>query len=171
MIGCLIVIILVVLLDQASKLLLAPVLMSRPGQTIPLIRDILHLTYVENEGAAFGMLSDRRWVFMVLSVIGIGALVVWLFLSKPKSAWMRCAVSFVIAGGIGNMIDRVRLGYVIDFIDCRFINFYVFNVADSFVCIGCAMFVLAVVLDEIRTRKQKKKDAPEHAQSDGTNDE
>ena len=171
MISSIIIILAVIVLDQASKLLLQPFLMAQPGQTLPLIRDVFHFTYVENEGAAFGMLADKRWIFMVLSVIGIGALLAWLLITKPQSKWMRYALAFVIGGGIGNMIDRVRLGYVIDFIDCRFIRFYEFNVADSFVCIGCGMFLLAVVIDEVRAFRQKKKDAAAPAPSDGTKHE
>lgn len=155
-----ILIIAVIVLDQVSKMLLAPAL-EAAGGSIPLIQDILHLTYVENRGAAFGMLADHRWIFLSLSVIGIGAIFVWLVYSvtkKPESMnmWTRIAVAFIIGGGIGNMIDRVRLGYVVDFIDCRFINFYVFNVADSFVCIGCAMFLLTVIKEEIDARGKKK---------------
>ena len=141
----------VVVLDQVTKLLVLEHLAG--AGTYPLIENILHFTYVENRGAAFGMLANHRWVFMVLSVVGILAISGWLIAEKPKSLWIRTAISFVIGGGIGNMIDRVRLGYVVDFIDCRFIDFYVFNVADSFVCVGCAMFLLGVLWDEMRTKK------------------
>jgi len=111
---------------------------------------------VENRGAAFGMLSGHRWVFMVASIVGIIALAVWLAVSKTKNRWMQCAIALVIGGGIGNMIDRVRLEYVIDFIDCRFIDFYVFNIADSCVCVGCGMVLLAVIIDEVKEHKQRK---------------
>ena len=102
------------------------------------------------------MLADHRWVFMILSVVGIAAIFVYLTVTKPKSWWMRLALCFIVGGGVGNMIDRIARGYVIDFIDCRFIDFYVFNVADSFVCVGCAMFIIAVIIDEVRERKLKK---------------
>jgi len=62
----------------------------------------------------------------------------------------------IAGGGIGNMIDRIAYGYVVDFIDCRFIDFYVFNIADSFVCVGCFMFIIGVIVDEIRTAKKQK---------------
>lgn len=154
MIFCVIVILLAIIADQVSKLIVAAKL-PEIG-TLPLIEDIFHFTYLENRGAAFGMLADHRWVFMLLSVLGIGALIVWLIIEKPKSRWLQCAVSLIIGGGIGNMIDRVRLGFVIDFIDCRFIDFYVFNIADSCVCVGCAMFLIAVIADEIKNSKEKK---------------
>lgn len=154
MIFCIIVIALAIVLDQVSKGIVAAYLPEMG--TLPIIEDVFHFTYVENRGAAFGMLADHRWVFMVLSVVGIAALAVWLIIEKPKSRWMRCAMSLIIGGGIGNMIDRILLGYVIDFIDCRFIDFYVFNIADSCVCVGCAMFIIAVLADEIKASKAKK---------------
>ena len=154
MIFCIVVIILAIAADQLSKYLVAAYLPEIGS--LPIIQDIFHFTYVENRGAAFGMLSEHRWVFMVLSVVGIGAMAVWLAWEKPKSMWIKTAVSLVIGGGIGNMIDRVLLGYVIDFIDCQFIDFYVFNIADSCVCVGCAMFLISAVIDEIKASKAKK---------------
>lgn len=149
-----IIMILCVLLDQISKLIVADKLIS--VGTYPLIENILHFTYVENRGAAFGMLADHRWVFMLFSTAAIAVMLVWLFIEKPKSPFVRLAVAFIVAGGIGNMIDRVRLGYVVDFIDCRFIDFYVFNVADSFVCIGCGMLLVWVICSEIAEQRKKK---------------
>ena len=102
------------------------------------------------------MLADKRAVFMVISVVGIVAIFVWLVVSKPKSIWMRLGLPFIIGGGIGNMIDRIARGYVVDMIDCRFINFYVFNVADSFVCIGCGMVIIALIIEIVNEQKLKK---------------
>lgn len=154
MIFCIIVIVLAIGSDQLSKYLVTANL--KDIGTLPLIEDVFHFTYVENRGAAFGMLADHRWVFMVLSVLGIAALIAWLVIEKPKSLWLKLAVSLIIGGGIGNMIDRVMLGYVIDFIDCRFINFYVFNIADSCVCVGCALFMLTVIIEEVKEIRAKK---------------
>lgn len=148
------IIIFCVAADQITKFFAAANLMEI--QTYPLIENFLHFTYVENRGAAFGMLSDHRWIFMVLSVVGIAAVFIYLTVTKPKSWWMRLALCFIVGGGIGNMIDRIGRGYVIDFIDCRFIDFYVFNVADSFVCVGCAMFLIAVIIDELAEKKRRK---------------
>ena len=93
---------------------------------------------------------------MILSTAAIAAMLVWLFIEKPKSWWIRISTAFVIAGGIGNMIDRIGRGYVVDFIDCRFIDFYVFNVADSFVTVGCILFVLLLAYEEYKNVKKKK---------------
>ena len=148
------IIVLCIAADQLTKICAAANL--KDISTLPIIENIFHFTYVENRGAAFGMLADHRWVFMILSVVGIAAIFVYLTVTKPKSWWMRLALCFIVGGGVGNMIDRIARGYVIDFIDCRFINFYVFNVADSFVCVGCAMFIIAVIIDEVREGKLKK---------------
>ncbi|MGN1346232.1 MAG: signal peptidase II [Eubacteriales bacterium] len=154
MIITVVIIALCVLLDQVTKYFAVERLAAI--DTYPVLENILHFTYVENRGAAFGMLADHRWVFMLLSAVGLAALLVWLLWEKPKSWWFRAATALIIGGGIGNMIDRVRLGYVVDFIDCRFIDFYVFNVADSFVCVGCGMFVIGVLWQELREQRKKK---------------
>lgn len=153
------IIILCIVADQLTKLLALDKLTAIA--TYPVIENIFHFTYVENRGAAFGMLSEHRWVFMLLSVVGIAAILVYLIVTKPESWWTRIALCFIVGGGVGNMIDRIARGFVVDFIDCRFIDFYVFNVADSFVCVGCAMFVIAVILEEIRESKQKKDNVSE----------
>ena len=163
------IMILCVVFDQWTKVLAVEKLAGIA--TYPLIENIFHFTYVENRGAAFGMLADHRWVFMIFSTAAILAMLGWLFWEKPKSWWIRVSAAFIIAGGIGNMIDRVRLGYVVDFIDCRFIDFYVFNVADSFVCVGCAMFLLAAIYMEIMEAKKKKTAQASDTAEDGDGDE
>lgn len=135
---------LIVFLDQLSKYL--TVLYLKPVGTFPIIRNALHLTYVENRGAAFGMLENSRWVFMLVSSVAIVALSVYLIYKKPQNRLLCVALSFIIGGGIGNMIDRVFLGYVVDMIDFRLINFAVFNVADSFVCVGAGLLMLYLIL-------------------------
>lgn len=154
MILSIVLIILVIVLDQLSKYL--TLISLSPNDTFAVIEDVFHFTHIQNRGAAFGMLSSHRWLFMAVSVIGIVALFVWLILAKPQSKWTRIGVSFIIGGGIGNMIDRIVLGYVVDMIDCRFINFYVFNIADSFVCIGCAMVFIGLIREVIEENRQKK---------------
>ena len=140
-----VVVLLVVLFDRATKMLAVKHLM--PISTYPLIQDVLHLTYVENTGAAFGMLKDHRWVFMVFSILMLVVLAVVVYKYKSDiHTLMMTGISFVIGGGIGNMIDRTVFGYVVDFIDFRIINFAVFNVADTFICIGVGLIILDVVL-------------------------
>ncbi len=155
MLVTILIILLSVVLDQWTKYL--AVVHLQPVDTLPLWQDIFHLTYLENRGAAFGMLANHRWVFMILSTLSILLLLVWLLREKPTSPWVRTAMALIIGGGIGNMIDRVRLGYVVDFIDVRAIDFYIFNGADSFVCVGCGMIVVWVLYMEL-VKKQPAMD-------------
>ena len=143
-------------LDQLTKWLAVKFL--SPIDTLPLIEDVLHLTYVENRGAAFGMLADHRWVFIIISTVTIIAMLYVLFSARLPNKLYTVSVSMIISGGIGNMIDRTVLGYVVDFIDFRLINFAVFNGADSFVCVGAGILILALILDIIKeSRKREEK--------------
>lgn len=144
------IMILTVALDQLTKWLTVLHLTDGPLKLIP---EVLHLTYVENRGAAFGMLADHRWIFLVLSAVAIGAMLIFLIVKRPKDKLLLCSLSLVAGGGIGNMIDRFARGFVVDMIDVTFINFYVFNVADSAVCIGCGLLILYMILDEVKKKK------------------
>ncbi len=154
MLYTILIIILSIAADQITKYLAVTHLAD--GPSYPFIKDILHFTYVENRGAAFGMLSEHRWVFMVISTVAIALVVVWLFRDKTTGWWFHSAAALIVGGGIGNMIDRVILGYVVDFIDVVCIDFYVFNVADSCVCVGCGMFLVGILAGEIKAAKAKK---------------
>lgn len=146
-----------VLIDQFTKWLAVKFL--QPIPTFPLIEKVLHLTYVENTGAAFGMLKDHRWVFITISTLAILAFIAYLYLGHAETTLYGVGMSMIISGGIGNMIDRLAFGYVVDFIDFRLINFAIFNGADSIVCIGAGVMVLALILDmkkEIKAEREKK---------------
>ena len=153
----------VIAADQASKLIVLAKLYESQYQLIP---DILHFTYVENRGMAFGLLSDHRWVFMLFSTIGIALVGVYLWF-YVKDLLGRIALALVIGGGIGNMIDRVAYGFVVDFIDFYPFDFWkwVFNIADSAVCVGAGMFILYLILDTVKElKKQKAQDAAKEQQ-------
>ena len=121
----------VVLLDQISKHYVC--LYLKPVGNVVLIDGILDLTYVENTGAAFGILSDNRVVFMVASVIIIALLGYIVAEFHGQSKLFDVCLGLIVGGGIGNMVDRAFLGYVIDFIDFCAFDFWVwvFNIADS----------------------------------------
>ena len=149
----------VIILDQASKAYVMYGLgLDEVGESIPLIENVFHFTHVRNTGAAFGMLDEenQRWIFIVASIIGIAALIFYLWKFRPKSKWACTALSMIIGGGIGNMIDRIALGYVVDFIDFTLIDFAVFNGADSFVCVGAGLLILALILDIVKEQKTEK---------------
>lgn len=146
-----------ILLDQLTKWLAVKFLMPIP--TKPIWEGVLHLTYVENRGAAFGMLANNRWIFLVFSAIAIVALSVYLFSGRAENMLYAISISMIISGGIGNMIDRLLLGYVVDFIDFRLINFAVFNGADSFVCVGAGLLVTALLKDLNSEMKKNRQDS------------
>ncbi len=145
-----------IFLDQLSKWLVVTYL---PAEGFELIPGVLRFTYVENRGAAFGMLADHRWVFIIVSTLALAAIAFYLFKFKPQGWLVRCSLAFIIGGGIGNMIDRTLLGYVIDFIDfCAFpkLWMWVFNIADSFVCVGAGMLILYLILDTVKVTREEK---------------
>lgn len=147
----------IVFLDQLTKWL-AVILLKGEGSAY-FINNFLRFTYVENRGAAFGMLSNQRWIFLVISSAMIIAIVWYMFKYRPESKLAWIGATFIVGGGIGNMIDRVLLGYVIDFIDFYTIWEFVFNVADMFVCVGAGIMVLYLVLslsEEIAAEKKAK---------------
>lgn len=144
----------VVGLDQLTKALAVIYLEGEPS--FPLWKGVLHLTFVRNEGAAFGMLSNHRWVFMIFSTVAILALGIYLFRFCKEKLWAKIAIAMIIGGGIGNMIDRVVQGAVVDFIDFTLIHFAVFNVADSFVCVGVGLLALYLILTQVAEAKRSK---------------
>ncbi len=156
-----------VALDQITKWLV--VLNMQIGESIPIIKDVLHVTYVRNPGAAMGILSENRWVFILLSLLGVAAICFYLFRYKPQEWYMYVPFSMIAGGGIGNMIDRIFYGEsfgngsVVDFIDfCAFpkLWMWIFNVADIFVCVGAGALILYLVIDIINDfKKDRKKDA------------
>lgn len=150
----------VVALDQLTKWL--AVIFLEGEASFPLWQDVFHLTFVKNPGAAFGMLSNSRWVFMVTSTVAIVAVMYYLIRYRPTNKWLVWGLSMIVGGGIGNMIDRISLGYVVDFFDFTLINFAVFNVADSFVCVGAGILMVYMIMDivkEYQKGKQKSGDA------------
>lgn len=143
-----------ILLDQLTKLLVSGGMALY--ESIPIWDGVLHITYIQNRGAAFGMLADHRWVFLIISSITILAMLAFLLLTRSRNPLLLTAVAMILSGGIGNMIDRLALGYVVDMIEVRLINFAVFNVADSFVCVGAALLFLTILLE--KEGKPKKAD-------------
>ena len=107
------------------------------------------------------MLSDKRWIFLVLSSVALVAMAVFAVINRNGRMMTNVAVAMIFGGGVGNMIDRFANGFVVDFIDFRLINFWVFNVADSFVCIGCGVLVLSLIIGEVKARKMKKESGGE----------
>ena len=153
-----IIIVLITLFDQVSKYFVN--LNLKDAAAMQVVPGFLSFRYHENKGAAWGMLADHRWVFMVISTIAIIAIIAYLIWTRKKkdSLLFRISLCFFAGGGIGNMIDRVLLGYVIDFLRFDFIDFPIFNVADSFITVGAALMILNLVLDFISELRSKRND-------------
>ncbi len=129
----------VVAVDQAAKYAVRANF-SPQGGSVPVIGDLLRLTYTRNAGAAFGMLPGGRAAFIVVSATAVCVIVGYLVRRHPVKPWLIVALGLVAGGAIGNLIDRAYFGYVTDFIQVPF-NFPIFNVADSSVVVGVGMLV------------------------------
>lgn len=150
-------------IDQLTKILVSSNM--EVYESIPVIPKVFDITYIHNKGAAFGMLSNHRWVFMVVSTIAIVAMSIYLFRFCKEGMFFKVGLALVISGGIGNMIDRIFLGYVVDMIEATFIetlfgwSFAIFNVADSFVCVGAGIVIFCLIRDIIKESKKEKENA------------
>ncbi len=135
-------IILLIIADQVTKYL--AVMNLEPIETMPLIQDVLHLTYTENTGAAFSIFRNQKFFLIILTSLAMLGILIYLIklIKTPSNILLKISLSMILAGGIGNIIDRFRLGYVVDFIDFRLINFAIFNVADIFIVIGAGLLLL-----------------------------
>lgn len=143
----------VVALDQISKQIVLRHL--TPIGDIPLWNGVFHLTYVENPGAAWGMLRDAPWVFMIASSIAIVAIVIAVFVWREMPRFAAISLALIAGGGIGNMIDRILRGSVVDFLYVKLIDFPVFNIADSFVCIGVFLLAIYLIADTFLPSRRK----------------
>lgn len=134
-----------VLLDQITKYLAVQYLNpANGGQDVTILSGVFKLQYLENRGAAFGIMQGRK-ILLVLTTVLVFALVCWLYHRIPmekRYRALRCVCVCVMAGAIGNFIDRMRLGYVVDFFYFELINFPIFNVADIYVTCSVIFFLL-----------------------------
>ena len=146
----------IVAADQLSKLWVL--------QNIPLyhqvdaINGLFHLTYVQNTGAAFSSFQGMQWLFVLIFLIFTLA-IIWEFSKQrmPFTALERWCIAAVYAGGLGNMIDRLRFGYVVDMIEVEFMSFPVFNVADCFITCGCILLIVHLAFFNRDFWKEEKK--------------
>lgn len=132
-------IVILVLLDQVSKVFMQNFL--EYGNSVAILDGVFHLTYVENSGAAFGLFENMQVFFIIVAVIVTVVGLVYIHKSET-SKLAKISICLIIAGAIGNLIDRVKMGYVVDFFDFRFIWNYVFNIADVFVVIGTLLLCI-----------------------------
>lgn len=159
----------IVALDQATKFLVDRFMSLHESR--PVIEGLLNLTYVRNRGAAFGLLSDAELpfqsaLFSVVSLAALAAIAAYFFRLPDQSRLARLALSLVMGGAIGNLIDRARLGSVIDFVDVFWgpHHWPAFNVADSAISVGVAL----LVIDMLRAPHEETRGLAESAASGGS---
>ena len=140
-------------LDQWSKYLTVQNISL--GETKESIPGFLSLTHLRNTGAAWSLLEGKMIFFYVITVIVSVVIIYLLIKNYKKSIWYSVGLSFVLAGAIGNFIDRVRLGYVVDMLQTDFMNFPIFNVADSTLVVGVICIFIYLILDEKAAKEGK----------------
>ena len=146
----------IVAADQISKAL---VLTHIPlGGEVPVLPGVVGLTYVRNFGAAFSSFQGMQWLFAVIFIVFTVA-VIWEYRKKamPFTKLERWCIAAIYGGGLGNMIDRLRFGYVVDMIETQFMEFPVFNVADCFITCGCILLIAHLILFNKDFWKEDKK--------------
>lgn len=150
-IWCSVMIILIVAFDQITKYIAKTNLSDT--KAVGFIPKIAQFRYAENTGMAFSMLSGARWVFIVLTILVCTLILVYLFSGKCKNLWVYWSIAVVVSGGIGNLIDRICFGYVVDFIEPVFMNFAIFNIADCAVTCGAVVLIGYLLLDLFKKEK------------------
>lgn len=156
-----------VVLDQVTKALVVSHMTLH--QELPFLPGFMRLYYTQNKGAAFSILSDHPWVFLVFSAVAMAVIVYLLYRFRNRHPMLTVTLAMILGGGIGNMIDRLVNGYVVDFLDFQFMKFAVFNVADIFVT--CGSVALGIYLIAVEPRVEKRlNEAKREAQKENTND-
>lgn len=150
-----VMIILIVAFDQITKYFAKIYLYGKEAKTF--IKGVIEFVYTENTGVAFSMFSGGRWFFIILTAaVSIGCLI-FMYKSKPKKdLWLFWTLGVIVSGGIGNLIDRILLGYVIDFINPVFVDFAVFNIADCAVTLGTVSLIIYLVSDMFKKEKKNE---------------
>lgn len=146
-----VLILILVGVDQLSKYLIDSYMLE--GETLPIINDFFHLTYVKNRGIAFGMFQGKLDIISIATIIAIVAIAYYLYKERNKLSMIeKMGFIYILAGAIGNMIDRAFRGFVVDMVDFRGVWSYVFNLADVWINIG----VVFVLLDQLILRKKRE---------------
>ena len=139
-------IVLLIVLDQLVKWTIVSNI--KLGEVKGLIPSIMSLTYLQNTGAAFSILENQQWLFTIITLLVIGGAIWYLIKNIKGSFWLISGLTLIIAGGLGNFIDRLRQGFVVDMFQVDFINFAVFNVADTYLTFGVLIMLLVIIKEE-----------------------
>lgn len=123
------------------------------GESIPLIEGVFHLTSHRNRGAAFGILQDQRWFFIVITVLVVGGIIYYLRKVGRDKPLVSYALALILGGALGNFLDRLLTGEVVDFLDFTLIHYPIFNIADSAIVVGVALMILDTLLEMKKERR------------------
>lgn len=151
----------ILILDRIVKVW--AIVALQPVGTIPVVENAFYFTYTENTGAAFSILRNHSWIIISITVLVSIALLYYVFFKNVKPSY-KYPMLFVAAGGMGNLIDRILYGFVVDMFDFRLINFAIFNIADIFITVGGIWFIISYLF----FNKKKKPDM--EIDSDHAND-
>ncbi|QQK78341.1 signal peptidase II [Salicibibacter cibarius] len=148
----------VLIADQLTKWLIAAYM--EIGETIPVIEDVIHITSHRNAGAAFGILQGQMWLFYIVTIIVTVGIVYFIKKMGQTDKWIGIPLGILLGGTVGNFIDRILHGEVIDFIDVYIgtYSFPIFNVADSALTVGVILLIIKLFIDERKEKKEKADD-------------
>ncbi len=151
---CIVFCLLLIGTDQLTKYLVVEYL--KPIEYVDVIDNVLRLRYVENTGAVFGSFATHTIVLTIVSIILIGFVIGFLIKNKNQSKFINVCLLLMVSGGIGNVIDRIRLKYVVDFIEPLFVDFAVFNFADCLITVGAFALMIYLIIDLVKDFKKQK---------------
>ena len=134
--------------DQITKYMVANNMAV--GDSFTLVPKFMDITYVQNQGAAFGIFQGRKALLVIVSLLIFAGIIGYVVRYKPRSKWIMWSLTLITAGGLGNIIDRVLLSYVRDFLDVTFTRFPVFNIADCAITVGAIMLALHILIGGIK---------------------
>lgn len=149
--------VILVTVDQIIKLFVDYYL--KPVGSVTVINNVLQLSYYENDGAMMGLMSGKTVVMTVLALICLGVISFVIFSGKIKFGVDYCCIVLMMSGGLGNIIDRIIRGYVIDYIEVLFIDFYIFNFADCLVTVAAVLLIINQIYETVKENKLKKEKA------------
>lgn len=143
--------IVLVLIDQLTKYLTVQNIAL--GEIVEFIPNVVSFTYLQNTGAAFSILEGQMWFFYIITILVVGFLLYYMYAEAKDNKILGYILALVLAGALGNFIDRLLLQYVVDMIKLEFIDFAIFNVADSYLTVGVILLIIYTFYEERKTNK------------------
>lgn len=156
MVSYLVVSVILIIIDQLTKYF--TVQNIDLYEVVEFIPNVVSLTYIRNTGAAFSILEGQMWFFYIVTVVVAAGLIYYMYTEARENKILGFLLSLILAGAIGNFIDRLFLQYVVDMIKLEFIDFAIFNVADSYLTVGVILLLIYTFYDERKTLKENNGD-------------